>query len=125
MPFELGIFVGARRFGDARQKAKCCLILDRERYRYRNFLSDIAGQDIKSHENDPTNAIGKVREFLRANSGGRPLSGSAKIRRDFDRYIAEKSGICAALELEADEITFPDLTYLIAHFLKDRAQAAP
>src|SRR5262249_48867536 len=41
MPLELGIFLGAQRYGQGRQKKKCCLILDRERYRYRAFISDI------------------------------------------------------------------------------------
>jgi hypothetical protein len=125
MPFELGIFVGACKFGDARQKRKRCLILDRERYRYRNFISDIAGQDIKSHDYDPINAITKVREFLRSNSGGRPISGGTTIKREYERFIAEKPGICSVLELEADEVTFPDLTYLIAYYLEEGAQSAP
>src|SRR5436309_3664590 len=34
MPFELGLFLGAKRFGTGRQKRKSTLILDRERYRF-------------------------------------------------------------------------------------------
>ena len=48
MPLELGIFLGAKRFGRAEQKGKVCLILDTERYRYQQFMSDIAGQDISA-----------------------------------------------------------------------------
>ncbi|MEO1034443.1 MAG: hypothetical protein AAFX44_02670 [Pseudomonadota bacterium] len=57
MPLELGVFVGAKRFGDSAQKNKKTLILDREPYRYQEFISDIAGQDIKSHDADPAQAI--------------------------------------------------------------------
>ena len=57
MPLELGIFLGARRFGQGRHKQKCCLILDRERYRYRAFISDISGQDVCGHQEDPLEAI--------------------------------------------------------------------
>jgi hypothetical protein len=46
MPLELGLFLGARRFGSRIDKLKACLILDRARYRYQQFCSDIAGQDI-------------------------------------------------------------------------------
>lgn len=46
MPLELGLFLGARRFGSRTDKLKACLILDRARYRYQQFCSDIAGQDI-------------------------------------------------------------------------------
>lgn len=49
MPFELGIFVGAKAFGNKDQKRKAALILDTEKYRYQRFLSDIAGQDIADH----------------------------------------------------------------------------
>lgn len=52
MPLELGIFLGAKRFGNHGQKEKVCLILDKERHRYQQFISDIAGQDIQSHQND-------------------------------------------------------------------------
>jgi hypothetical protein len=43
MPFELGLFLGARRFGAKLQRDKQCLVLEAERYRYQKYLSDIAG----------------------------------------------------------------------------------
>lgn len=52
MPLELGIFLGARRYGGRSQSRKVCLILDRDPYRYQVFCSDIAGQDIRAHHND-------------------------------------------------------------------------
>jgi hypothetical protein len=42
MPLELGMFLGAKRYGRAEQKQKSCLILDVERHRYQKFISDIA-----------------------------------------------------------------------------------
>jgi hypothetical protein len=49
MPLELGLFLGAKRFGASLQRRKTCLILDRQPHRYQKFISDIAGQDIRSH----------------------------------------------------------------------------
>lgn len=121
MPFELGLFLGARRFGDTRQRAKNCLVLDRERYRYQKFLSDIAGQDIDAHGNDPAKLITKVRNFLRTHSGGRRLPGGAVIKRDFDQFETRKPAICAALELVPGELTFVDFAYLVAHYLSPAA----
>jgi hypothetical protein len=43
MPLELGIFLGAKRFG-GRSSRKRCLIMDRAPYRYKRFISDIGGQ---------------------------------------------------------------------------------
>lgn len=38
MPFELGIFFGAKHFGDNYQKLKTALIFDKDRYRYQQFI---------------------------------------------------------------------------------------
>jgi hypothetical protein len=38
MPLELGLFLGCKRFGAPAQRKKKCLILDSDRYRYRNFI---------------------------------------------------------------------------------------
>jgi hypothetical protein len=39
MPLELGLFLGAKRFGSAEQQRKTCLILERDPYRYQKFCS--------------------------------------------------------------------------------------
>lgn len=49
MPLELGLFLGAHRFGGKKHSRKKSLILDRDDHRYQTFISDIAGQDIHSH----------------------------------------------------------------------------
>jgi hypothetical protein len=70
MPLELGIFLGAKRFGPEEQQLKRCLILDTEKYRYQKFISDIAGQDIAAHRGDVSEAIKAVRNFLSMPSRG-------------------------------------------------------
>jgi hypothetical protein len=69
MPLELGIFLGAKRYGDARQRRKSCLVLERDPYRYQVFCSDIGGQDIWPHGNKVEDVIAGVRDWLR--TGGR------------------------------------------------------
>lgn len=64
MPFELGIFYGAVAFGGKQDRNKSFLVLDSEKYRYQKTMSDIAGKDPSSHENDPKKAIGCIRRFL-------------------------------------------------------------
>src|ERR1044072_5652588 len=66
MPLELGVFLGLRRCGGARQRLKSCLILDREPYRYQVFCSDIAGQDVRAHSNRVDAAIPPVRKWIGA-----------------------------------------------------------
>jgi hypothetical protein len=56
MPLELGLFLGAKRYGTREQPQKRTLVLDTQPYRYQRFISDIAGQDIPAHGGDPARA---------------------------------------------------------------------
>lgn len=90
MPLELGIFLGARRFGRGRQKSKRCLVLDRARYRYQVYLSDMSGQDIRAHDNDPVKAVRAVRNWLSQFApDNEMLPGGATIARRFKRFLAD------------------------------------
>ena len=64
MPLELGIFLGAKKFGNSQQKLKRALVLDVDQYRYQSFVSDLAGADIHRHNGDPADAIAEVRNWL-------------------------------------------------------------
>ncbi len=64
MPFELGLDLGCRNFGAAEHKKKKCLILEKEEYRYRQVLSDIAGNDIKAHNDEPETLVSCVRDWF-------------------------------------------------------------
>jgi hypothetical protein len=90
MPLELGLFLGCRRFGPRNQSKKRTLILDREQYRYRQFISDISGQDIRAHGGDPENAIREVRDWLQATSRRSGLAGGGEI---VDRYRRFRAGL--------------------------------
>lgn len=61
MPFELGMDLGCKMFS---RKDKRCLILEEQSYRYKEVLSDISGQDISSHENDPIIVVKEVRNWI-------------------------------------------------------------
>src|SRR5438876_5958145 len=43
MPFELGIFFGAKRFGIKEQKNKNALVFERTKYTYQQYISDLNG----------------------------------------------------------------------------------
>lgn len=118
MPFELGLFVGAKRFGDAQQKLKTCLILDIERYRYQTFISDIAGQDIAAHRGDADAAIRHVRDWL---SNGTPKSirtpGGKAIAARYGIFRQELPATCASANLSVDELTFTDYVAQVEDWL--------
>jgi hypothetical protein len=122
MPLELGIFLGARKFGPPAQRSKSCLILDRERYRYMIFCSDLAGQDPKSHGGTPAGAIKSVRSWLRAERPTVRLPSGDRIWQRFEKFKADLPVICDALTLEPESLEFHDLTTVIEEWLLSNPQ---
>lgn len=119
MPLELGMFLGAKRNGDSEQKKKRCVILDMEQYRYQIFMSDIAGQDIKAHKNEPENVIPIVRNWLNSVSKRKTIPGGTEILRRFRLFKNELPALCAAIPIEVDELTYNDYTNFISVWLTD------
>jgi hypothetical protein len=115
MPLELGIFLGARRYGTGAQKRKQCLILDKTKFRYQQFISDISGQDIHAHSNRIGPLIHEVRDFLR--TSGSHISGGQVVHNEYLRFERDKPKICRSLELSPAQLTFKDLTHVIAQWL--------
>jgi hypothetical protein len=68
MPFECGIDFGLKMSGREGYSDKRILILEREAYRYQKVMSDIAGNDIKAHQNKPEFIIKGVRDWFKANN---------------------------------------------------------
>jgi hypothetical protein len=121
MPLELGMFLAAKRFGADLQKQKVCLILDSAPYRYQQFMSDIAGQDIQVHNDLRGEAIAVVRNWFRGASGAKSLPGGTEIYRRFQRFAQELPALCQELRVEPDELTFNDITLIIHDWLRDNA----
>lgn len=64
MPFELGVDYGCRLFGGELLASKRCLILEKDPHEFRKALSDLAGIDISSHDDDPSHVVRGVRNWL-------------------------------------------------------------
>lgn len=117
MPLELGLFLGAKRFGDEVQKRKRCLIMDMERFRYQRFISDLAGQDIHGHGNLPATCIEAVATWLRVQSRSTTVPGGRAMAREFEAFELALPDLCHALQLEVEEMTFGDLTTLATEYI--------
>lgn len=123
MPLELGLFLGAKRFGRGIQKQKSCLILDVERFRFQKFISDIAGQDISGHGGDRTRAIKIVRDWLNdAARGSTTIPGGTRIASRYEIFRNELPAACEKLHLRVDELTFNDYVVQVEEWLKLNAQ---
>ena len=111
MPLELGLFLGARRFGTTKQRRKACLVLDRERFRYQAYMSDLAGQDIGCHHGTPEGAIPVVRDWL---SHFAPedviLPGGKTMVKRYRAFQGVLPDMLSAAEIEPDELIYNDYT---------------
>ncbi|HWG45975.1 MAG TPA: hypothetical protein VN688_24650 [Gemmataceae bacterium] len=118
MPLELGLFLAAKRFGTGRQAKKACLVLDSLPYRYQQFISDIAGQDIQAHHNDPVEVITVIRNWLRGYSPEAAILGGTEINRRYLLFTQELPALCERLKWQPEELTFIDYAQLVSRWLE-------
>lgn len=116
MPLELGIFLGAKRYGEADQKSKRLLILDVEPYRYRRFISDLAGIDIHQHGADPIVALKETRNWL-ATVSRRQLPSADRVARLYLQFTDELPAIATALEFDPADIPYVDFETIVAGWI--------
>ena len=113
MPFEVGLFFGAKRFGGRLHSEKRCLVVDRVPFRYQRTLSDISGQDIQSHNDDYKEIVVLVRNWLAQFKTGALLPGDLLITQDFDRFIRDFPRICRDAGVTSNRLPFNDFVNII------------
>ncbi|MEQ1612932.1 MAG: hypothetical protein ABL904_09265 [Hyphomicrobiaceae bacterium] len=122
MPFELGLFMGANRFGGPAQRKKSALIMINETYKLPIYLSDLSGNDPQSHHGNPAEIFRIVRKYLHVRPDGKPLPGATRVMEEFDRFKTSLPALAAALELTPNEIDpyhdYRDYIGLLTEFLR-------
>ncbi|SFS30602.1 hypothetical protein [Lutibacter maritimus] len=103
MPFELGLDMGCKRFGSPFHNEKYFLIFDKEKYRYQKSISDIAGNDICIHNNEPEKALRQIRNWIRK-VNGQHIDSANKIWRLFNEFNGDFFEIARADELNEEDI---------------------
>lgn len=121
MPLELGIFLGAKKFGTIEQKRKKGLILDTERYRYQQFISDIAGQDIQAHHNSSREVITHVRNWLRTASRRETIPSGSIIWEHYQEFMEKLPQMAREGQLRVEELIFNDYTSMVTQWLRTKA----
>jgi len=116
MPLELGIDLGCKGFS-AHCTDKSLLIFDSEQYRFQRFVSDLGGQDIHHHGNDPRAAVSRVRNWLRTEAGRSDVPGGAAIYVRYETFRRDLPEICSDLKLDIGDLTFADLSFAISQWL--------
>lgn len=98
MPFELGLFLGAKNFGAQPQRRKRTLVLAESRKKWAPTISDLAGVDPVFHSNNNQKAIRAVRDFLARTPDGERLPGEFAIAADLDRFEGDLPRLARAAE---------------------------
>jgi hypothetical protein len=121
VPFELGLDLGCKKFGRPRYRQKMVLILDAGRYRYRNFISDIAGLDIEEHNGSVATAITVVRNWLRSASDALPVAAPSgpTIYSRYEAFQLELPQTCYALNWDVDNLPFADFSWAVYDWIKN------
>lgn len=117
MPLELGIFLGAKRFGGRKQKDKRLLIFDIEAYRYQKFISDLAGIDIHAHEGQPERAITETRDWLRNVSRREKMPGGPKLVKLYREFLNVLPKLAEALDLDPATASYVDFERMLTQWL--------
>jgi hypothetical protein len=108
MPFELGLFLAAKHFGEEHHN-KICLVFENKDHSYEKYISDIKGQDISSHSNKTKIIITKIRNWLKTNSKNIFIPGGATIWHDYRQFERRLPSMCSLHSLELAELTYLDL----------------
>jgi hypothetical protein len=119
MPLELGLFLGCQRFGSKRHRGKSCLVLDGQPYRYRAFISDIAGQDPEAHGGDPLVAIRRVRDWLRTATANPGIAGATHLIDRYQAFQAALPQVCGDLTLDSTQLTYADYTHVVTSWVRN------
>ncbi|HJZ32622.1 MAG TPA: hypothetical protein VKF35_16010 [Hyphomicrobiaceae bacterium] len=102
MPFELGLALGAKRFG--RRPGDRIKIMVAEPYRLPAYLSDLGGNDPSAHRNDPSQLIRIVRDFLDRTPTGGMLPGPSKLLADFEKFKVQLPKVAREIHHQPEEI---------------------
>jgi hypothetical protein len=104
MPYELGLDIGCLEYGAKKFQEKKILILETDRYHYQKVLSDIAGQDIENHNDDPKLLVKKVRNWFSAIDEANEYAGANEIWIAFNQFYDDLVTNLSAKGYAADDI---------------------
>lgn len=122
MPLELGIFLGAKKFGTELHEKKQCLVMDIEPHRYQKFISDISGQDSEPHDGKPQEVIRVVRNWLRTASKRTTVPGDVAVWERYQDFVKDLPRIAQGLGLDVSRLIFLEYGSAVTEWLRLRGE---
>ena len=120
MPFELGIFFGAKYLGDRIQKGKNALIFERVKFTYQKFISDLNGIDPKAHNNDPLTAIELISDWIRTASGRKTIPGYAIFKTEYKEFSEKLPAIVTKLGFEISNLPLTEYRTIVEAAIREK-----
>ena len=103
MPLELGLTLGAKRFGPEPQTAKRLLIMVAKPFEMPQYLSDLGGNDPQSHASKPDEVVRIVRDYLHETPDGEMLPGPSHLQALFATFRRNLPSMAKRSLLRASE----------------------
>lgn len=123
MPFELGIFYGAKKFGNKIHKGKIALIFEQTKYQYQQYISDLNGIDTWAHNNDPNLAIKIIRDWLVTSSKRATIPGHVILASEYTEFSGNLPQIVKNAGLDIHKLLFTDFCTMVEEAVKEKITA--
>jgi hypothetical protein len=117
MPYELGIFMGCKHFGEKYHQKKDFLVLDAQPHRYKRLISDLGGYDFPSHNGDPNAVIAILRDWFAETVSGK-LPGAAYYQRRYAQFLNDYPVMCESQDYNPDTLNFKDFYALVTVWIQ-------
>jgi hypothetical protein len=121
MPFELGIFIGSRAFGNRSHQSKKYLVFDSKKFRCDKFFSDIKGIDPQTHNNDPYEALKITNLWLtqfRLPKKRRSYTGDETLIKNYKDFEKQLPKICKEKGVNKEKLEFNGLCQAIGRWIE-------
>ncbi len=116
MPLELGICIGAIEFGSKKQRENKYLIIESEKFRFKQFISDLSGQDIKDHKNSVEGVIKITRNWLSSKTPD-TIPSATLIYKEYQSFLEDLPLICKENNWIVNELTFEEYSTTVTNWL--------
>ena len=116
MPLELGICIGALESGTKKQKENKYLIIESDKFRFKQFISDLSGQDIRDHKDSIDGAIKIIRNWL-ASKTPETVPSASFISVEYQKFLEDLPFLCEENNWSPKELTFDEYSTLVTNWL--------
>ncbi len=122
MPFELGLFFGAKKFGGAAHRSKNAIVFESVKFEYQKYISDISGIDTKAHGNSDIEIVIQIRNWLKTATNRKTIPGTEMLLADYLDFKEKLPSIAERLSLDINAILFNDFCEIVEYAIEKRLE---